>query len=66
VRTLERLGAESLGESHEELAAAIAKDPQSVVKTIRVFVVVDLMCEFMGANRTTFEGKEIRLVGRGA
>src|SRR5271168_3075207 len=63
VRTLERLVAATLGESHEELAAAIAREPKSAVKTIRVFAVVNLMCEFMGANRTTFEGGEIRLVG---
>src|SRR5580700_4758882 len=56
---LERLLAESLGESDEELEAATARSANAAVKSIRVFVVVDLM----EANRTTFECEAIRLVG---
>src|SRR5580692_6260770 len=56
---LERWLAESLGESQEELEAATASSANAAVKSIRIFLVVDLM----GANRTTFESEAIRLVG---
>jgi len=59
------LAAESIGESNEELAMAVARDANSTVRRIRAFVVVDFMCDLMGANRTTFEGETIRLVGQG-
>ena len=54
-----------MGKSNEELATATARDANRAVKMIRDFVVVDLMCDLMGANRTTFEGETIRLVGQG-
>jgi hypothetical protein len=56
---LERLLAESLGESDQELEAATARSANAVVRSIRIFVVVDLM----GANRIIFEREAIRLVG---
>src|SRR5580658_2557212 len=56
---LERLLAESFGEGEEEREAATARSANAAVKSIRIFVVVDLM----GANRTTFECQAIRLVG---
>jgi hypothetical protein len=62
VRTLERLAAESLGESEKEPEEAMPRNANTAVKKIRAFVVVDLMCDLMGANRTTFEDEEIRLV----
>jgi len=43
--------AESFGESDEELEAATARSANAAVRSIRIFVVVDLM----GANRTTFD-----------
>src|SRR5580693_5675833 len=49
--SLERLLAESFGESDEELEAATARTANAAVRSIRIFVVVDLM----GANRTTFD-----------
>jgi hypothetical protein len=65
VRTLERLFAESLGERNEEPQTPAASRANTAVKRIRAFVVVDLMCDLMGENRTTFESDTIRLVGRG-
>jgi len=44
---------------------AVARDANSTVRRIRAFVVVDFMCDLMGANRTTFECETIRLVGQG-
>ena len=63
MKTLERLAAESLGESEKEPEEAMPRNANTGVKRIRAFVVVDLMCDLMGANRITFEDKEIRLVG---
>jgi hypothetical protein len=55
--------AESLGESTEELEAAIARNANAAVRRTRVLVVVDLIFDLMGANRTTFECETILLVG---
>ena len=54
-----------MGESEKETEAATPRNANSAVKRSRVFVVVDLMCDLMGANRTTFECGSIRLVGQG-
>src|SRR3984957_19909569 len=56
-----RLLAERLGESNEELEAAAVSRANAAVRSIRSLAIVDLM----GANRATFEGEGIRLVGRG-
>jgi hypothetical protein len=56
---LERLLAERLGESDEELEAATARSANAAVRSIRILVVVDLMA----ANRIIFECQAIRLVG---
>src|ERR1700682_2183277 len=61
---LERLPADSLGKSNEELEAATVRSANAAVRSARVFVVVDFMGDLMGANRTTFECERIRLVGR--
>lgn len=57
------MAAASLGESKEEPETANARRTNTAVRRIRVFVVVDLMCDLMGANRTTFECGTIPLVG---
>lgn len=57
--------AESLGEREKEPEVATTRNANSAVRRIRDFVVVDLMCDLMGANRTTFEYETIRLVGQG-
>ena len=62
-RTKERLLAESLGESKLEMEAAAPRNANTAVSRIRALVVVDLMCDLMGANRTTFECGTICLVG---
>lgn len=54
-----------MGESEKETEVATPRSANSAVKRSRVFVVVDLMCNLMGANRTTFECESIRLVGQG-
>jgi hypothetical protein len=67
-KTLERLLAESLGESRDELQTPAARSAKAAVSRSRAFVVVDLvgvefMGDLMGGNRTTFEYETIRLVG---
>ena len=67
-RTKERLPAESLGESKEEMEAAAPRNANTAVSSIKVFVVVNLVVvdfigDLMGANRITFEGMAICLVG---
>jgi hypothetical protein len=69
-KALERLLAESLGESRYELQRPTARNANMTVSRIRAFVVVDLvgvdfMGDLMGGNRTTFECEGIRLVGYG-
>ena len=69
-KTLERLLAESLGESSDELQTPAARSAKAAVRRSRVFVVVDLVIidfigDLMGANRTTFECETICLVGCG-
>lgn len=60
--------AESLGESKEEMEAAAPRNANMAVRRSRAFVVVDLVVadfigDLMGANRITFEGMAICLVG---
>jgi len=67
-KTLERLLAESLGESIDELQTPAARNANTAVSRIRAFVVVDLVVadfigDLMGGNRTTFESETICLVG---
>src|SRR5580698_6386922 len=62
-RAKERLLAESLGESKEELEIATASAANAAVRSIRVFATVELIGDLMGGNRTTFESETIRLVG---
>jgi hypothetical protein len=69
-KTLERLLAESLGESRDELQTPAARNANMAVRRSRAFVVVDLVVvgfigDLMGGNRTTFEYETIRLVGYG-
>jgi len=57
-----------LGESSDELQTPAARNANTAVSRIRVFVVVDLagvdfIGDLMGGNRTTFECDAIRLVG---
>jgi hypothetical protein len=58
-----RLLAESLGENKEELQIATASKANIAVRSTRVLVIVDLIGELMGGNRTTFESERICLVG---
>ena len=71
-RAAERLRADNLGENNEVVEATTARTANAAVKSVRVFVVLDLVVcelvvEFMGdlmsANRITFGCERIRLVG---
>ena len=67
-KALERLPAESLGESIDELQTPAARSAKAPVRRSRAFVVVDLVVvdfigDLMGGNRTTFESETICLVG---
>lgn len=48
-----------MGDNKEELERAPARAANVAVRSTRVLVIVDLIGELMGGNRTTFEGERI-------
>jgi hypothetical protein len=64
---------ESFIEKKDEPQAPVTRSAKAAVRSIRIFEVldfvvfdrvgIDFMEDLMGANRTTFEGGRIRLVG---